>query len=288
MTTERFKDHLDRLDTGLPDHPDTAEYMREGRAARRRRHSIIGLGAGALVAAVITPVLVWGGSTSTVNPTGEVASDPSSSASSEPTPTPTPTPTPEPAPVGPVDRSFGDGMTAAVTEVVPRAELLDETVGDHFEDAKDGNFHFRNPTLSSPPDWANVFIWAQEYAADGLQYLYVRAEWDTIAAEQMSGCDDGMYEVMKDCSVVESDGYTVVVHDGARFPGEPVGNWGRSVTVTGPPSADGSSQYVKASAQVKDMSWEEASAALPSVADLTALAQDERLRLPEPTEMPTP
>ena len=37
MTSERFKDELDRLDSGLPDHPDTSTYKREGRAVRRRR-----------------------------------------------------------------------------------------------------------------------------------------------------------------------------------------------------------------------------------------------------------
>ncbi|CAA9372363.1 MAG: hypothetical protein AVDCRST_MAG32-819, partial [uncultured Nocardioides sp.] len=117
MTTERFRDDLDRLDSGLPDHPDTAAYMREGRAARRRRNSVVGLAAGALVAAAVTPVLVWGGGTATTGPTGEVASDPTSSASSEPAPTPT-------SQVTPVDLSFGDGMTAAVTEAFPKAEFL--------------------------------------------------------------------------------------------------------------------------------------------------------------------
>jgi hypothetical protein len=53
-------------------------------------------------------------------------------------------------------------------------------------------------------------------------------------------------------------------------------------------SADGGTPHAEVWAQVGDLTWAEASEALPSVADLTALAQDERLRLPEPTEIPTP
>ena len=279
MTTERFRDELDRIDSGLPDHPDTAAYMREGRAARRRRHGIIGLGAGALVAAAVTPVFVWGGGAAT-GPTGEVASDPASSASSEPTPTPTS----EPSPLAPVDRSFGDGMTAAVTEVFPGAELRDKTVGDHYASATEGNFDFVEPKLSSPPDWANVFTWTQNYTMEGLQSLSVRAEWNKTSGFL---CHNETFLVTKDCSTTESNGYTVVVHDGVHVEGEPAGDWMRVVIVSGPPSADGGTQHAEVWAQVGGMTWAEASEALPSAADMAALAQDERLRLPEPTEIPT-
>ena len=281
MTTERFRDELDRLDSGLPDRPDTAAYMREGRAARRRRHGVIGLGAGALVAAAVTPVFVWGGGTATSGPTGEVASDPTSSASAEATPTPTS----EPSPAVPVDRSFGDGMTAAVTEVFPRAEFREAMIGDHYESASNGNFDFKEATLSSPPDWANVFVWTQNYTMDGLQHLSARAEWNTSPA---SGCHSETFLVAKDCSTTESNGYTVVVYDGVHVKGEPAGDWTRVVMVAGPPSANGGTQHAEVWAQVGGMTWAEASEALPSAADLTALAQDERLRLPEPTEIPTP
>ena len=281
MTTERFRDELDRLDSGLPDHPDTAAYMREGRAARRRRHGIIGLGAGALVAAAVTPVFVWGGGTATSGPTGDVASDPTSSASSEPTPIPTS----QPSPMGPVDRSFGDGVTAAVTEAFPRAEFLEKFVGDHYANASRGDFHFVEPKLSSPPDWANVFTWTQNYTMEGLQHLSVRAEWNKTSGFP---CHKETFTVTKDCSTTESNGYTVVVHDGVHNEGEPAGDWTRVVMVSGPPSADGGIQHAEVWAQVEGMTWAEASASLPSAADLTALAQDERLRLPEPTEIPTP
>ncbi len=278
MTSERFKAELDRVDSGLSDHPDTATYVREGRAARRRRHRVIGLGAGALVAAALTPVFVWGSGTPTSSPTGEVASDPASSASSEPTRTPT-------SESFPVDQSFGDGMTAAVTEVFPGAEFRKSMIGDHYESAIEGSFQFQEPTLSSPPDWANVFVWNQDYTIEGLQVLDVRTSWDTVPAE-VSGCDRGL--VARDCSMTESNGYTVVVHDGVRVEGEAVGDWSRVVMVVGPPSADGGTQHAEVWAQVGGMTWTEASVALPSAADLAALAQDERLRLPKPTQIPTP
>lgn len=273
MTSERFSDELDRLDSGLPEHPDTAAYKREGRAVRRRRQGIVALGAGALVAAAVAPAVLWGGGTATSGPPGDVASDPSAVASSDPAP----------APLVPVDASYGDGVRAAVAEAFPDASFVEQSFGDHYEDVQGG----RRPVASTPTDWANVFTWSQDYAIDGLQYFDTTAYWASVPTADMQWCSSASFEIEKDCTATQSGGYTIVVHDGVRLRGEPDGDWTRSIQVVSPRSERGRSQYTEVWAQVEAMSWAEADAALPTAAELTALAVDERLRLPEPAEVPS-
>ncbi len=270
MSSNRFVDELDRLDSGLPDHPDISGYKQRGRVLRRRRWGGIALGAGALVAAVVAPAVLWGGGTATTGSTGAVASDPTS----EPAPL---------VPLAPVDASYGDGVRAAVAEALPRATFVEQGFGDHYVDAQGG----RRPVASTPPDWANVFTWTQKYAVDDLQYFDVTSYWDSVPTESMQWCSSASYEIEKDCSVTESNGYTIVVHEGARLRGEPDGEWTRSVQVISPLSARGRSQYSEVTAQVEGMAWSEAASVLPSIEQLTGLAVDERLRLPEPAEVPS-
>ena len=269
MMSERFAHELDRLDSGLPDNPDISGYKQRGRALRRRRRGAIALGTGALVAAVVAPAVVWGGGMGTTGSTGDVASD----ATSEPAP---------PAPLTPVDASYGDGVRAAVAEALPQATFVDQGFGDHYVDAQGG----RRPVASAPPDWANVFTWKQGYAVDDLQYFDTISYWASVPTASMQWCSSASYEIERDCSVTESDGYTIVVHEGTRLHGEPDGEWSRSVQVISPRSARGRHQYSEVTAQVAGMAWSEAASVLPSIEQLTGLAADERLRLPEPAEVP--
>lgn len=268
MTSERFKDEIDHLDSGLSDHPDTSTYKREGRAVRRRRQGIVALGAGALVAAVVTPAVMWGGGTAKTGPSGQVAEDPTSVESNQPA-----------TPV-PVDASFGQGVRAAVAERFPGANFVGQELGDHYEDDGVG----LRPVVSSPPNWANVFTWRQDYELDGLQFFDTRSSWESDAGN-LAWCSAGSFEVEKDCTVTVADGYTVVAHDGVRLQGEPEGDWTRAVQVVAPVSEGGRTQFSEVWAQVEGMTWAQADAALPTVEELKALATDERLRLPEPTEM---
>ncbi|PUA79870.1 hypothetical protein [Nocardioides currus] len=265
MTNELFKAEVDRIDSGLPDHPDLTSYMRSGRAIRRRRRGAVALGAGALAAAVVTPAVLWGG-----GPATQPAKDPAPSSVA-----------PAASAPAPVDASFGDGVTAAVAEGFPDAAFLDKTVGDHYEKSGIGV----EPALGTPPDWANVFFWRQGYAVDGLQFFDTRASWDGAAAPA-AGCSSTAFEVEQQCTTTDVNGYTVVVHDGVHVQGEPEGDWARLVQVVAPISERGNTQVTEVMAQVEGMSWAEAESALPDIDRMRTLALDERLRLPEPATIP--
>lgn len=280
MTSDDFKTHVDHLDTGLPDRPDLAGYRRAGRAARRRRRAGWGLGAGALAAAVLTPVLVSAGGPSAPDAEVRVAADPAPPATSA---TPTPAPGGRTIGPGPVARDFGDGMRAATAEVFPEARFDGESFFDHYTPIENG---VRDPGLESPPDWANIFNWGQHYRVEGLQYFDVRSVWDD-AGRPMLWCAEQSFAIEKSCRVVEEDGYTIVVHDGVRLDGEPAGDWSRQVEVVSPlNTATNGSLVSEVLAQVEGMTWAEAATVLPDTDRMVELARDERLRLPEPARIP--
>jgi hypothetical protein len=273
MNTELFKDDLDRLDSGISDHPDTATYMRQGRVVRRRRQGLVAVGAGALVAAAITPAFVLGGGTATRSPADDVATQATGT-----------TPGRAVTNLVPVDPSFGEGMQAAVGASLPQARFLGETIGDHLADAPDG------PVVAAgtPPDWGNVFSWTQQYSLEGLQFFDVSSEWlPEDGASRV--CGDDAYAIQKSCDVVNSGaGYVTVLHDGVRLSGEAEGEWARIVEFISPP-APGSrgARVTQVSAQVEGMTWAEAQLALPPLGQLGSLAASAELRLPEPAVIPS-
>lgn len=269
MTSELFKEEVDRLDSGLSDHPDTSAYKREGRAVRRRRRGFVVLGAGALVAAAVVPAVLWGGSTPTTGPTGDVAADPSVATS-------------DPAPAVPVDASFGAKMRAAVERALPEARFVDEFYADHYE----GTPQERFGAVETPPNWSNVFMWAQHFEVGGLQSLDVSAEWRSGAAAVML-CDAGRFAVEKSCDTRDmGGGYVTVLHDGIRLKGEAGGDWKKMVEFVSPPSPSGAVHVTQVLARVQAVTWEEADLALPPIGQLGHIAALEELRLPEPAQIP--
>ena len=272
MTSELFKEEVDRLDSGLPDHPDTSAYKREGRAVRRRRQSLVALGAGALVAAAVVPAVLWGGGTATTGPTGDVAADPSAVVSSQQTPTS----------AVPVDASFGTKMRAAVERALPEARFADEFYADHYEGTPPERFG----AVESPPNWSNVFMWTQHFEVGGLQSLDVSAEWRSGAAAAML-CDAGRFAVEKSCDTRDmGGGYVTVLHDGIRLKGEPDGDWKKMVEFVSPPSPSGAVHVTRVLARVQAVTWDEADLALPPIGQLGYIAALEELRLPEPALIP--
>ena len=83
-------------------------------------------------------------------------------------------------------------------------------------------------------------------------------------------------------------GYLLVLHDGVRIQGQDDGVWSRYAQLVSPQSDAGHVQQVDVWATESDMTWAEAQQALPSLEELGTIAQDERMRLPEPVSLPEP
>jgi hypothetical protein len=276
MTHEQFKQVVDTLDTGLPQRPDVAGIRAQGRAVRRRRRGIV-LASGLAAAAVVAvPLAVTAGGSGDRTP--QVADDTSMS--------PSPTPSPDPSPTRTADPSAYDDqserMTASVKDVFPGAGRT----SDDFYDSMVMDGDVVDIALGDPVNWDAVFRWSQVFDVGDLALFSVSTSWDE-PAPGLAYCSRGSFELESNCTVNElGGGYLLVLHDGVRIQGQDDGVWSRYAQLVSPQSDGGLVQQVDVWATESDMTWAEARQALPSLEDLGAIAQDERMRLPEPVALP--
>ncbi len=276
MNNTQLKADIDRLDTGLPDFPDLGPVLGSGRRMRRRRRAGVTLGLGALAAAAVVPLgLQLGGHTESPV-AGADGGTPDPTVPSQATSTW----------VGP---EFGTSMEATVLAALPGAARTGELVGDHFVTAgrRDGS-DLLQAASSTPVDWPHVVVWTQNYAMPGVAELDVSAE--RLDPEQhsraMRWCSAKTYVAETSCDVSRIGDRTVVVHRGVRSEGMAPGRWGVEVEVVGDDAQRGMDSGVSVWAVAEGATWTDARSSLPAVDDLTDLALDPALVLPEPESYP--
>jgi len=266
--TDLIRDEVDRLESGIPDHPDLPGIRADGARIRRTRRLAVAAGAGALVAAVAVPAAVLlGGTAGGSGPDAPaVAAQPA-----------------DPAQAGP---SFGTGMGEAVTEAFPGATMTGESAGDRWVWRDETTLDW---DLGDPPRWSTLFAWSQEYDVDGLplDVVALRESPSPVVDPAAYGyCRDGLFVVEKSCRVWEEGDRTLVVHDGTQARGQAEDVWLRTVEVYGAGDTESMTSHTSVSVIGSGDTWAQARASLPGVADLAALALDDRLVLPEPERYP--
>ncbi|RYC07327.1 hypothetical protein [Nocardioides zhouii] len=276
MTHDQFKQVVDTLDTGLPQRPDVAGIRAQGRAVRRRRRGIAIASGLAAAAVVAVPLAVTAGGSGDGTP--QVADDTSVS--------PSPTPSPDPSPTRTVDPSAyddqSDRMTAAVKDVFPQARRT----SDEFYDSMVMDGDVVDITLGDPVNWDTVFRWNQVFDVGDLALFSVSTSWNE-PTPGIAWCSRGTFELESDCTMTQLDGgRLLVLHDGVRIQGQEDGVWSRYAQVVSPQSDGGLMQQVDVWATESGMTWAAAQRELPSLEDLGSIAQDERMRLPEPSSLP--
>lgn len=264
-----FRREIDGLETGLSERPDVDRIVAGGRRLRRRRHTAAGVAAAMVVAVAVSTLLTLGGSGS------PPAVDDSAPDPAAPTSPLVPAPTV-------ADDDFGTGMQAAVTAALPEARFTGEDLADHWRYRPSLDAFV--PLASDPVDWDSLFQWSQTYTLPDLLPLALHTQWEPRSDLRTASCVPGAFLVEKDCSTATSDGRTVVVHDGVRLDGQEPDSWSRGISVyTGGANA---TSWVQVWARTTAPSWAEARDELPSTDELTALALDPRLLLPEPARLP--
>ena len=275
MTHDQFKQAVDTLDTGPGQRPDLADIRARGRSVRRRRRAVAAAGGLAAAAVVAVPILV----SAVGGPADEARVAESSSASPSPTPTASATPTDVRAAYA--DQS--DRMTAAVKDVFPQARRTSDDFYDSLV-AVDGGMV--DTALGDPVTWDHVFRWNQVFDVGDLALFSVSTSWNE-PTPGLDWCSSGSFELESGCTTTRLDGgHLLVLHDGVRVQGQDDGVWSRYAQLVSPPSDAGLVQQVDVWATESDMTWAEAQQALPSLEDLGTIAQDERMRLPEPVALP--
>ena len=170
-----------------------------------------------------------------------------------------------------------------MSETFPAAVPTGESRGDRWEWQDGTNLRW---TVGDPVRWETFFAWAQYYElpTSSLSVVALRESPSPVVDPASYGyCKEGLHVVEKSCTAEEVDGRAVVVHDGTRSRGQAPDTWMRTVEVWGPGEM---ASHVSVSVVAVGDSWGDAAAAMPDVADLTALATDGRLVLPEPERYP--
>ncbi|MEO6513010.1 MAG: hypothetical protein ABIO16_18575 [Nocardioides sp.] len=269
MNATVIKDGIDRIDTGLPDHPDLGRVLARGRRLRRGRQAGLGVGLAALVAAVALPVgLLANGDDGPV-----LAPDPATASSSVPG-----------REFGP---GFGDAMTATVTALLPEAQRIADSQRDHYE--KNGAC-CTTPAVNDPVDYAHVFSWSQAFDmpsgaqlfVDSMQYPAQLVSLDHQCPEASPSYPEQTCDVSK-----TADGRTLVVILGEQFDNTP--QWGLSIRVlAAAPGTHGmlATTSVSVTGAEDAATWAVARETLPDVDTLTQLALDPNLVIPEPETIP--
>ena len=241
MNDPTLHDVLDRIDTGLGDHPDLVGIMAAGRRQRRRTRAAWAAAGAATAAAVVAPLAVLLGGTTTA-PAGP-------GFAAEPTPS-----------VSPAEMSdeeyesyYADQMTAAVTAAVPGARVSEVGAIDW---------------------WGFGWVWGQGYDLDnGVRVVINASHENPMAGEGRRTCDHqgSAKAITLSCEERVVGDQLVRVAD-VDYSGGKGTNLNRQVDVL-PVDGSGPRAMVDAGELGEGASWAE----IPSTDALVALVLDERI-----------
>jgi hypothetical protein len=258
MLESDLREAIDQLDSGLSAAPDVTAIVAGGRR-RRRRARLVVTAAGLATAAAVVPLAL------AVTGDGAARPDPTSPA----------------AAVDPAVLGHGADMAAAVATVFPDASLADEVQLDSWGEDDQGS---SVATSSDPVRWETLFAWRQAYDVGGLAKLTVDS--DRLAPDDRLGLEpvcDTVSPRQHGCTERLVGDRLVIVEDG--LPGG--GEWLRVVSVVDQDSERGYRSRVTVAATAVGDTWAAAKPHLPSIEEITDLALDGRLVLPEPERYPT-